>query len=313
VAALARTPPGARRRATFAAVRTAGVAGATVLGFNVRRGHDVVDLSSCTVLDPAIVRSLPSLRGLLTTLMSPGQRTTVAVSALEGGLDVVIDWPAEPSLHMRERLADFAARYDVARLSWRRSPETAAEPVVQSRPTGAVFGGAFVAVAPGTFLQASREGEAALTSAVLAASAPARVVADLFAGAGTFTVPLARNGARVHAVDVEETPLRALAAVRDVSGITIECRNLFTRPLLACDLQRFEAIVLDPPRAGAAAQAKAIAGCAVPTVVYVSCNLDTFVRDARTLVAGGYHLERVTPVDQFLWTAHLELVAIFRR
>lgn len=319
VASLARTAPGARRRATFAAVRPAGGAREALLGFNVRRGHEIVDLSSCAVLDPAIVRLVPALRTLMTALLAPGQRSSVAVSALEGGLDVVVEWPAEPGLRMRERLAAFATDHDVARLSWRRSGKEVAEPVVQVRPVGAVFAGALVAVPPGSFLQASREGEAALANAVTAAASLARegegesAVADLFAGAGTFALPLARGGARVHAVDADEASLRALAAVRGVRGLTVECRNLFSRPMTAAEVQPFLAVVLDPPRAGAAAQCAALAGCAVPAIIYVSCNPDAFARDARTLVAGGYRLEQVTPVDQFLWSAHLELVAVFRR
>lgn len=308
---LVRTPPFARRRASLAAMRPAGGTGGVVLGFNVRSGTRIVDLDVCHVLDPRILAVLPDLRRFLARFLSPRQRTAVAVTVLDGGLDVVIEWPATPALDVLEGMADLADAADLARLSWRDTAEALAEPVVKRRPVGTVFGGVFVAVPPGAFLQASREGEAALIAAVGDACRPAGSIADLFAGAGTFALPLAAAGARVHAVDADGAALRALAAARP--GVTTETRNLLARPLSPAELQRFEAVVFDPPRAGASAQARELARSEVPVVVAVSCNPDSFARDAGTLGAGGYRLEKVLPVDQFLWSPHLELVALFRR
>lgn len=308
---LVRTPPFARRRASFSALRLAGEGGGVALGFTVRRGAQIVDLDVCHVLDPRILALLPALRRFLGRFLSPGQRTVVAVTLLDGGLDVVIDWPEAPTLGVREGMAAFAGEADLARLSWRFSAEAPPEPVVQSRPVGAVFGGTFVSVPPGAFLQASREGETALTTLVLQACGAARSIADLFAGVGTFALPLVSAGARVHAVDADAEALRALAAARP--GVGTETRNLFARPLTPVELRRFDAVIFDPPRAGASAQATALAQSSVPVVVAVSCNPDSFTRDAGILRDGGYRLERATPVDQFLWSPHLELVALFRR
>lgn len=314
---LARTAPGGRRRATFAADRPAG-GGAPRLGFNAAGGHEVVDLAVCPVLAPGLVALLPCLRSLLADILAPRQRTRVAAALLDGGLDVVVDWPAalgrDPGLVLLERLAAFAEDADLARLSWRREATDPAEPIVQRRPVGADFGGTFVAVPPCGFLQASEAGETALRAAVMAAIGSARQVVDLFAGAGTFSLPLARAGARVHAVDADAPSLAALAAAaRGMAGVTTQRRNLFSQPLTSFELNRFDAAVLDPPRAGARAQAEELARCTVRTVVAVSCDLATFTRDARILAAGGYRLVSVAPVDQFLWSAHLELAAVFRR
>jgi 23S rRNA (uracil1939-C5)-methyltransferase len=184
-----------------------------------------------------------------------------------------------------------------------------------------VFAGVRVALPPGGFLQATHEGEQALVAAVLAAVEAAeqragkrvRSVADLFCGAGAFAFPLARAGMRVHAIDADAALLQAMTAARGTYRITAEQRDLFAQPLSASELKGFDAVVFDPPRAGARAQAEELARSAVPIIAAVSCNPSTFARDARILVDGGYRLETVTPVDQFLWSPHLELVAIFRR
>jgi 23S rRNA (uracil1939-C5)-methyltransferase len=193
--------------------------------------------------------------------------------------------------------------------------------VVQLRPVGVVFAGVRVALPPRGFLQATHEGEQALVAAVLAAvetagrmgGKPARSVADLFCGAGAFAFPLARAGLQIHAIDADAAMLQAVTGARGTYRITAEQRDLFTRPLSASELLRFDAVIFDPPRAGARAQAAELARSAVPVIVAVSCNPSTFARDARILTDGGYRLETVTPVDQFLWSPHLELVAIFRR
>lgn len=322
VAPLARTAPGGRRRATFAASRPAG-GGAARLGFNAAGGHEVVDLAVCPVIAPGLAALLPPLRELLSEILAPRRRARVAAALLDGGLDVVLEWPAPPGLELLRRLARFAEDADLARLSWRRAAGASVEPIVQRRPVGAVLGGealggTFQALPAGGFLQASAAGEAALATAVMGAVmgaiGTARAVADLFAGVGTFSLPLARRGARVHAVDADAPALASLAAAaRALAHVTTQRRNLFSQPLTSLELNRYDAVVFDPPRAGARAQAEDLARSTVPTVVAVSCDLATFTRDARILAAGGYRLESVTPVDQFLWSPHLELAGVFRR
>jgi 23S rRNA (uracil1939-C5)-methyltransferase len=183
--------------------------------------------------------------------------------------------------------------------------------VAARRPVHIRFGGTAVPVQPGAFLQASGEGEAALVDAVLAGVGNARKVADLFAGLGTFTFPMARTAA-VHAVEGDASAMAALSsAARTLPNVTTARRDLFEDPLTASELSRFDAVVFDPPRAGAREQCTRIAESGVPVVVAVSCNPATFARDARILTDGGYRLESVTPVDQFVWSAHIELVARF--
>lgn len=311
---LQRTPPNARRRARFAVLRPTAATSSVRIGFQARKQHDIVDLAMCPVLDPSIPALLPALRDLLADILDPGQRGGVRITVLAGGLDVVVEWPHPPGLAARERLAAFAERADLARLSWCPASGTAAEPLAQRRPLAAVFGGMRVVIPPGGFVQASAAGEAALVGAVCGAVGQAHAIADLFAGAGTFTIPLAAAGANVLAVDSDDDALRALAlAARTMPRVRCERRDLLARPLLAEELCRFDAVVFDPPRAGAHAQAVQLARSAVPVITAVSCNPASFARDAQILVGGGYRIESIMPVDQFLWSPHLELAAVFRR
>ena len=178
------------------------------------------------------------------------------------------------------------------------------------------MGLAEVALPPGSFLQATALGEEVLAREVLAGVGTARRVLDLFGGVGTFALRLAAT-ATVHVADLEAAPLAALAraarARPALRPVTVETRDLFRRPFAAADLARFDAVVFDPPRAGAEAQAEQLAASVVPTVIAVSCNPASFARDAALLVKGGYRLDKVVPVDQFIYSAHVELVAVFRR
>ena len=308
VAPTVRTPPASRRRATFAAARRGG---RVTLGFNERQSHHIADISGCLVVERDILALLGPLEDLLAAILPDGGALDVTVTALEGGLDVLLTGGPEPGLDARERLAAFAESSDVARLSWRRSASSPPEPVAARRPVHIGFGGVAVPIEPGAFLQASAEGEAALVDAVLAAVGDAWKIADLFAGLGTFTLPLSRRAA-VHAVEGDASAMAALSsAARTLPNVTAARRDLFDDPLTASELSRFDAVVFDPPRAGAREQSTQIAASGVPIVVAVSCNPATFARDARILTDGGYRLERVTPVDQFVWSAHVELVARF--
>ena len=250
------TPPGGRRRAILAARR---VGDGVVLGFHERRRHRIVDVRHCPVLRPDLAALLPALRDLLVRIVGPGDGAEVALAALDGGIDVTFGAAGEPDLELREGLAAFAESNDLARLSW-RCRDGPAEPVAQRHSCTLAFGGVPVAVPPGSFLQASAEGEAALCNLVVAAAKDARRVADLFAGLGTFSFPLAKLAA-VRAIDSDADAMAALQAAANRAGlagrVTAETRNLFRDPVTAEELDGYDAVVFDPPRAGAAAQATA--------------------------------------------------------
>lgn len=307
---LARTAPHGRRRARFAALKR----GRRVwLGFNGRQSHRVADLGECPVIDPALLALLAPARELLAEILPDGGGCDLMASVADGGIDLLLVGPPRLDRRARERLAAFAGEHRLARLAWQPDDDGDSEPVAHRGGATIHFGSAIIEPPPGAFQQASRAGEAALTAAVLDAvgTEPKRVL-DLFAGLGTFTFPLAECGT-VHAVEGDAAALAALARGAVNRRITWERRDLFTDPMTVKELDRFEAVVFDPPRAGAAAQAAALAASAVPLVVGVSCNPATFARDARTLADGGYRLTHVAPVDQFLWTAHVEVVGVFVR
>jgi len=315
---LVMVPRQSRRRVTLAARR---LSGGVVMGFNARRSATIVDLGTCLVARPEIVALLAPLRRLLAEILAPGAGLDVAVTVLDDGIDIACYGAGAPDLATREMLAAFAGAHDLARLSWAAGPGARPEPIAHRRNGVVAFNaggrGFAVAVPPGGFLQATAEGERLLQAVVGEAAGGLARVADLFAGAGTFAAPLLAGGAHVLAVDSVADGLAALdrGARRAGHGerLTTACRDLFDEPLPADDLRGFDAVVVDPPRAGAAAQTTAIAASGVPVVAAVSCNPATFARDARRLVDAGYRLERLVPVDQFLWTGHLELAAVFRR
>jgi 23S rRNA (uracil1939-C5)-methyltransferase len=310
---LRRLAPGTRRRARLALHRPRK--GPVRAGFHARESHEIADMRVCLVLHSALVALVGPLRELAVRLLRPGERAAAQMTRLDAGVDMVLALPRVPDLHALETLAEFADANDLARLSWRvggQMPTLTAE----RRPARVVFGGVAVDVPADGFLQASGEADSALTELVLAGIGPAERVLDLYAGLGTFSFALARR-ARVHAVDAARPAIAALASAvaRAALGgrITAEIRDLEASPLSAEELDRFDAVVFDPPRAGASSQAQLVASSRVPRVVAVSCNPVTFGRDARALVDGGYRLTRIVPVDQFLWSPHVELVAWFER
>ncbi len=311
VETLIETPPGTRRRADFGLLRRRD--GRVVIGYHERASNRLVDLAACPVLDPALVRLLDPLRDLLADLLRPGERGAALATATDGGVDLLLEIPLEPDLAARERLAEFADAADLARLTLRL--EDFDDPVARRRPATVAFGKAAVESPPGGFLQASPPAEAALTAAALTALTGAARVADLFAGAGTFALPLAETAA-VHAVDSDAGLIGALkvaAAAAELHRVTTEVRDLYRRPLQASELKAYDAVLFDPPRAGARDQAEQLAASSVPVVVGISCNPASFARDARLLVDGGYRLARVQPVDEFLWSPHVELIGVFQR
>ena len=312
---LIRIPPGTRRRARFAVERPRG-GGPAVVGFNARASHRIVDLDSCLVLDPALVRLAEALRAAAGTLWPKGAKGAATATVAETGIELLLDLADAPDLAGLEALAAFAAGQDLDRLAWRAPGVSEPVPAAIKRNPFVLLSGVAVELPPDAFLQASAEAEAALVAEVLGGAPQGAPIADLHAGLGTFSLALIRQGSTVHAVDGARAAIATLDAAARRSGLhrlTTECRDLEARPLLAEELKRFEAVVFDPPRAGAAAQAAEIARSRVVRVVAVSCNPASFARDARLLVEGGFRLERVQPIDQFVWSPHVELVARFAR
>jgi 23S rRNA (uracil1939-C5)-methyltransferase len=319
IAPLHRISLGTRRRARLKAKRRPdGVA----LGFFASLSHRVVDLDECPVLVPSLVAILPALRESLAGLLTMGATAEAAITASETGIDLVLDLPQRTDSALLARAAQLAAVVDLARVSFRpmsarRQPGGPLEPAAQRRKVQVRFGGVPVDLPPDAFLQPTEDGERFLSSSVLRSVGESRRVADLYCGCGAFALPLLAAGRQVRAADSAADHVAALDAAARRAGfgaqLRAEARDLGRRPLLGDDLAGLDAVVIDPPRPGAPQQAKALAASAVPTIVYVSCNPASFARDARVLIDGGYSLESVRPLDQFVFSPHLELVGVFRR
>ena len=313
VEATVAVPPGTRRRLALHARRLED--GRVVLGFKARKSWRLVEVSACPVADPRLVAAFPALAKVAAAFLEhPKSAPTLHVTWTLDGLDVDVTGVERKSGGLsadRQMQAIRAAREaDVARLS------LAGETLMMARQPRVQFGPAIVPLPAGGFLQAVPEAEAAMVQRAVAAVKGAKKVADLFCGAGTFTFPLA-TVASVVAADASAAGIAALkqgiGSAKGMKQITAEARDLFRRPLSPYDLKGCEAIVFDPPRAGAVDQTAQIKDTKASVVVGVSCNPQTFARDARVLIDAGFRLETVTPVDQFLWSSHVELVGVFRR
>lgn len=303
------SPPGTRRRAALKALpRGRGV----LIGFNEAESHRLVDLAECPVLHPALEALLAPLRTVLAGLL-PRHGAGVTLTLCDQGVDMMLDRVELDGAGPLMALTDFAHRHWLARLTVDQG--YGPEPLHAPEPSTITLGGVAVPLPPGAFLQATADGEAALVAAVTDIVAGAGRIADLFAGLGTFALPLSR-AARVTAVEGAGAAIAALSQGARQAGraVAVQHRDLFRDPLDAAELGRFDAIVLDPPRAGAKAQARTLAAASgVERVAMVSCNPSSFARDARTLIDGGWRLQRIWPVGQFRWSTHVELVAEFTR
>ncbi len=307
VAPLRLLPPATRRRARFAL-------GTAQIGFHARGSHRLIDVKECAVLHPMLVALLPPLRKLARTLLPTGATGAASATIADNGIDLLLDLPQEPDLARLEAMAEFATAQDLARLSW-RSGEISAPLAVRRKPQVSLSGVA-VDLPEDAFLQPSHDAEAALSEAVSDFAGEARSVADLYAGLGTFSFALARR-AKIRAVEGAAGAAAALVQAVSRAGlagtVAVERRDLAARPLAPEECAGFDAVVFDPPYAGAAAQCRALALGTVQRLVAVSCNPASFARDARLLVDGGYRLVEVRPFDAFVWSANLELVALFTR
>lgn len=304
-----------RRRATFSARKTAT---GLVFGYNQSRSHRIADITRCLVLDPALDARLQTLRAPLADLMKAGDTLDVMLQKVGQSYDLVLTGnlltKGRLSYDQNEALAAIM-RLGITRIAHRAKATSRPDPLLNQGTVIKTFGALSVEVPPGGFLQASDEGETALSEIVrdYAGDKPG-VTADLFCGAGTFTGHLAGTAPKLYAADSDGEAIRALAkACAGRPEITIQKRDLFKDPLPAVLLSKFETVICDPPRAGMLAQAEALAKTDVQRVIYVSCNPATFARDAKILQEGGYALRRLTLVDQFVYTAHTEIVGLFAR
>jgi 23S rRNA (uracil1939-C5)-methyltransferase len=313
VEATVAVPQASRRRLALHA--RSGPGGRVLLGFKARRSWRLVELTDCPVSDPALVAALPALAKVAAPFLGhPKSAPTLHVTLTDTGLDVDVTGVEKKSggltADVTARAIAAAHEADLARLS------LDGDTLVMARQPRVTFGRATVPLPPAAFLQAAPAAEAAMVSRAVEAVRGAKKVADLFCGAGTFTFPLAEV-ASVIAADSSAASIAGLKAgvgtAQGLKTIEAQARDLFRRPLSPYDLKGCEAIVIDPPRAGALEQTGQIGGTKASVVVGVSCNPQTFARDARILIDAGFRLEKVTPIDQFLWSTHVELVGVFRR
>ncbi|WP_045393502.1 class I SAM-dependent RNA methyltransferase [Falsirhodobacter sp. alg1] len=301
------SPVRSRRRATLHGRRTKSGA---LLGFHARGSDALVAVPNCLLLTPVLMAGFPALEALVKVGGSRSAEVSLTVTESLAGLDVSVmgGKPLDVALH--GSLARLAEEQGLARLTW------GGETVALRNPPQQQFGAARVAPPAGSFLQATKAGEASLLAFVQGVVGDSRRIVELFAGAGTFTLPMAET-AEVHAVEGDAGMIAALdrgwRAAQGLKRVTSEARDLFRRPLDAQELKGFDAIVIDPPRAGAQAQVAALADCKVPRMAMLSCNPVTFARDARILLEAGWKLGRITVIDQFRWSPHVELGAQFTR
>ncbi|MGO6852352.1 class I SAM-dependent RNA methyltransferase [Rhizobium beringeri] len=300
--------PGERRRVVFAARKTEKD---MLVGFNQAESHHIVAIEECPISSAGIIARLPAIRAVAASLATSAEPFRVAVLETLSGLDISVDDVKKLSDPQRRKAIETALGLrGIARVSL--NGEILVEP---SKPM-VEFGGVQVSPPPGGFTQATKPAEEAMAELVTAHAGKAKRIADLFAGSGTFSLRLARIG-RVHAVEAEAKALAALDhAARNTQGlkpVTVEKRDLFRRPLMTQEFKPYDVVVFDPPRAGAEFQCQELARSAVKKIVAVSCNPLTLARDLAILVEGGYRITQVTPIDQFLWTSHVEVVATLEK
>jgi 23S rRNA (uracil1939-C5)-methyltransferase len=297
-----------RRRVTLHARK--GTHDVLKVGFVAAQSHDVVPIDRCPILDPGLDGALDAAWALAEALTGIGKRLDIQITATDGGLDVDVRGSGPLPAASVAALSKLAAKHGLARLTRH------GELVLMRHAPGVTIGKARVIAPPGSFLQATVAGEEALAALVAQHCGRARHIADLFCGVGPFALRLAERS-RLSAFDSDAGTIaslqKATASTPGLKPVRAEARDLFRRPLVAEELRDFDAVVFDPPRQGAQAQAERLAASKVPVVIAVSCNVATFARDARILIDGGYKIDGVTPVDQFRHTPHVELVARFKR
>ena len=279
------------------------------VGFARRRSHEIVAIEECPVLDPKLEAALPVARELAKILAASGKPVDLHFTLAERGLDIDIRGPGKLAKPVESKIVSFAAANKLSRVSLHGAP------LAQLLPPTHLAGDVRVAFPPGPFLQATAEGERVLAKKVLDAAEGVKSAADLFSGVGTFALRLASK-AKVAAFDNHGPSIAALQAAAKSPGlkpVSASARDLFRWPLVTDELRHFDFVVLDPPRQGAEAQARELSKSKVKKIAYVSCDADTFARDAKVLIDGGYKIGEVTPVDQFRYSPHVELVGVFSK
>lgn len=304
---------GTRRRATFAAYKKKDV---VTLGYYKRRSHQVTNITECLIADPAIMKLRTQLTTMLVPILQEGKPADVFVQKIGPIFDLVITGgvgrKGKPDMQVREGLAALLKDTKIARISWRAKERDIPEVMVEKEALIAQFGKLSVKMPPLAFMQPTKEGEKALVDAVMEVMPKSGKFADLFSGCGTFTGSMLERGS-VDAYESVDPAVRALDKAKGALPVKVYRRDLFRNPLRREEANRYDAIVFDPPRAGAQDQVKSIASGRTPVLIGVSCNPATFARDARMLVDGGYRLESVRVIDQFTWSHHVELVALFTK
>lgn len=296
------SPPRTRRRASLQAERRGKE---VVLGFSEAGSNALIDIKQCEILLPELFALLSPLRKLLADLIAPRRRAGVTLTMADQGFDLALSGIDADSLTAAETLGHFAQTYQLARLSI--DGGYGAQVRWEPQPATITLGGVAVPLPVDAFLQATADGEDALINAVREATIGAPTIADLFAGLGTFALSLP---GKLYAAEASRD---AALALKSTGRVLVDHRDLYRRPLTAAECSRFGAIVLDPPRAGAEMQAQELARSTVPVIAYVSCNPNSFARDAKIIVQGGYRLDWIQPVGQFRWSTHVELAARFSR
>lgn len=301
------SPPRSRRRVALRAERRGKQ---VLLGFNEGGSHKIIEIRECAVMRPELFALIGPLRALLPTLIRDKRSADIRMTVTDQGVDLMLAGVEAEGLAAAEAITDFAAQHKLARLSLDEGYGAATR--WEPDPVTVTLGGVAVPLPEGSFLQATAEGEAALVAAVRQIIGGAGEVADLFAGLGTFAFAIDGN---VHVVEAARDMVLSLQSAANFAKrlITSEHRDLYRRPLTPAELNRFDAVILDPPRAGAQEQVATLAKSSVPKIAYLSCNPGTFARDAKTLIEGGYSLTDIMPVGQFRWSTHVELAASFTR
>lgn len=303
------SPPHSRRRAALTALRTGKQ---VAIGFNAAQSNQIVDMRMCPLLLPELFALVAPVRELLTLIAPQRRPVKVKLQMLDQGVELVLEGVKAEGLDAAMALQDFAGANRLARFAIDQGDGL--EILWQPDPPTMRFGGIAVEVPVFAFLQPTAAGQDALADAVTKAIGDAGAVADLFAGVGTFALSV-QAGRKLYAAEGARDAVAALtgAANRARALVATEHRDLFRRPLVPAELNRFGAVILDPPRAGAEEQVRELAASQVPAIAYVSCNPASFARDAKILVAGGYRLDWVQPVGQFRWSTHVELAGRFSR
>jgi 23S rRNA (uracil1939-C5)-methyltransferase len=305
---------GTRRRATFAALKKND---RIIMGYYKRRSEFIADIEDCLVADPAIIKMRDTLKPLLVKILTDGRSTDIFLQYVGGSFDMVITGrvgkKGVPDLPLREALADLARKAGIARIGWSARARDAIDVMIERDTPTAYFGLLKVGLPPAAFLQPTHSGEQALVDSVMSLLPNKKGhFADLFSGCGTFSGAMLARGS-VDAFESVETAVKALTKARGTYPLKTFKRDLFKNPLRRDELNKYDAVVFDPPRAGAREQMQTLATAKVPLLIGVSCNPATFARDARILCDGGYKLDTMRVVDQFTWSHHVEIVASFTR